>query len=194
MDYFMKRENVEQYKKMIDGYDGIWLIRKLDKYLEKGKSILELGMGTGIDYELLSKKYNVLGTDNSPIFINDYIKNNPKGNVQILDATNINLNKLFDCVYSNKVLHHLTMEDFKKSLIEQHRVLDDKGKIFMTLWYGKYEEKIFLNGEMRFTLYEEQDIENIISDSFNIISMERYTELEEKDSLLVVLEKINDVK
>ncbi len=190
MEFFMNKENVNNYKSMIEDYDGSWIISKLEQYVKSGSSILELGMGTGADFELMLKNYKVLGTDNSPIFIEDYKLKNKNANVKILDATNINLEEKFDCVYTNKVLQHLTKEDFKLSIEQQHKVLNDKGKIFMTLWHGKYEEVLMFDGQIRITYYEEKDIKNIVKNMYNIITIEKYSELENDDSLLVVLEKL----
>ncbi len=189
MYYFMNRENVENYKKMMNGYDSNWIMENLSNHVEKGKKILELGMGTGVDYEMMIKKYSVLGTDNSPLFIEDYKNKNPKANVQLLDATDINLTEKFDCVFSNKVLQHLTKSDFICSIKEQYKVLNHKGKIFMTLWYGKHEEMMMFDGAIRITYYEEKDIESIVLKDFDIVEMIKYTELEKDDSILVVLEK-----
>ncbi len=187
MKYFMKRENVEQYKSMIADYDPMPTINKLEKYLNEGDSILELGMGAGLDYFILSKKYQVLGTDSSPLFIEDYKREHPDANVMILDATDITIQKKFDCIFSNKVLQHLTKDNFVKSLSQQKNILHKNGVIFMTLWYGDYREELMFEGEIRFTYYTENDIKEIVKDTFEIVTIERYSEMEERDSMIIVL-------
>ncbi len=189
MDFYMKRNNVEQYKEILVDYDNTWIMGKLAEHVCARKKILELGMGTGIDLNTMLEQYDVLGTDNSPLFIDDYKKAFPERNVALVDATNINLNDSFDCVYSNKVLHHLTREEFKTSLTEQFKVLNDNGIVFMTLWYGSYEEQQIFGGEMLFTLYSEDDIKELTQSMYNIVEFVRYSEIDEDDSMLVVLKK-----
>lgn len=191
MDYFKKKENVEKYKEMLVGYEGNRLISKLETYLEAGSTVLELGMGIGLDLDLLSKRYKVVGSDNSKVFIDEYKKKNKPFPVMLLDAENITCNQTFDCIYSNKVLQHLTLEGFKKSLKSQKEHLKDGGILFATLWYGEYREEVFFEGELRFTYYTEKDIREIVGEEFLIEKLERYEELEAGDSLLMVLRKIN---
>ncbi len=189
MNYFKKRENVQKYKEMIGDYDGSWLIEKLSQYLEEGKTVLELGMGLGLDFELLSKKYVVTGTDNSPIFVEDYKSKNPDADITLLDAIDININKKFDCIFSNKVLQHLTKEQFKRSLKNQKDHLNDDGIIFMTLWHGEHKEEMMFDDTLRFTYYTKNDIIEIIKDNFEILSVEKFKEFEEGDSMMVMLRK-----
>ncbi len=189
MNYFMKRENVEQYKSMIAEYDPMPIINKLESYLKEDDFILELGMGAGLDFEILSKKYSAVGTDNSPVFIDDYKRDHPEADVRILDASNITINEKFDCIFSNKVLQHLTKDNFVKSLSQQKNILHKNGIIFMTLWYGDYREELMFEGEIRFTYYTENDIKEIVKDTFEIVTIERYSEMEECDSMVVVLKR-----
>lgn len=189
VSYFMKKENVEMYKSALQDYDGSWVIERLSEHLSKGKDILELGMGTGLDYELMCENYNVLGTDSSPIFVEQYKTKNPYSNVMLLDAREIRLDKKFDCIFSNKVLHLLSKDDFIKSLGEQYNSLNDDGIIFMTLWHGEYNVYWLFDDTFRVTYYGVKDIENIVANQFNIVKIEMYTEIEDNDSLLVVLTK-----
>ncbi len=135
------------------------------------------------------ENYNVLGTDNSPIFIDEYKSKNPNSNVILLDARNIRLNKKFDCVYSNKVLHLLSKDEFIKSLSDQYNVLNDDGIIFMTLWHGEYNVYWLFGDTFRLTYYEVKDIEEIVAKKFTIVKIELYKEIEDNDSMLVVVKK-----
>ncbi len=191
MNYFMKRENVNEYKSMLDDYDPMPMINRLEKYLKVGDSILEIGMGAGLDYDILSKKYSVVGTDNSPIFIEDYKAEHPNADVRILDATNITIPEKFDCIFSNKVLHHLTKDDFIASLSQQKAALKTGGIIFMTLWHGEEREELMFNGEIRFTYYMEETIKKIaVKEMLEILTIERYSEMDDCDSMVVVLKKV----
>ncbi len=144
-------------------------------------------MGTGFEFTILSKKYEALGTDNSPLFVDNYLSKYPNTNVKVLDAVDINLANKFDCIYSNKVLQNLTKDDFIKSLSKQHEHLNTNGIIFMTLWHGRHDEMLLMDDTLRITYYEENDIKELTNDLFEITKLERYTELEENDSILIVL-------
>ena len=102
-----------------------------------------------------------------------------------IDTANFFLDRQFDCIYSNKVLHHLPIPEFQKSLQLQVRHLKNGGIIIMTLWYGTHREK-FYEG-LRFVYYTEQEIRKLIPDGLKIEAIERYTEIEQDDSLLVIL-------
>lgn len=188
MDYFKKQENVNKYKEMVKGYDGSWLIDKLSAYLPENASILELGMGTGLDLDLLSKKYNVIGTDNSPIFIEDYKAKNNGANVMLLDAIDVKIDQTFDCIFSNKVLQHLTKQQFIESIKNQKRRLNKNGIIFMTLWEGEHREEFMCDNQLRFTYYTQNDIRKIVQHDFTILNIEHYKECDTNDSILVVLQ------
>jgi len=187
----MKEENVNQYIEMTREYDPTSIVNKVKKYLPKGSTLLELGMGEGRDLELLSKEYKVVGSDNSEVFVNKYKEKNKGIEVLPIDAIMMNTGRTFDCIYSNKVLHHLTKKDFIKSLELQKNNLNNKGIIFMTLWNGEYREEIMFDGEIRFTYYLENDIREIVKNDYDIVTIETYNEFEEheNDSLLVILRK-----
>ena len=89
MNYFDVQKNVENYIKMAEGYDGHEMIPILRKYLSDGASVLELGMGPGKDFELLSAHYRVTGSDSSHVFVERYRKINPESDLLILDAVTI---------------------------------------------------------------------------------------------------------
>ena len=67
MMYFDDEKNVAEYIKMADGYDGREFIPILRAHLEDNATVLELGMGPGKDFELLSKYFRVTGSDRSHI-------------------------------------------------------------------------------------------------------------------------------
>lgn len=90
MDFFLKQENIEQYKLMIKDYDPSFMMQKIDQYLQEGMSILELGMGTGLELKHLSVKYQVCGSDQSPLFVKEFISKNPSIKAIILDAVDFN--------------------------------------------------------------------------------------------------------
>ncbi|GAA0182146.1 hypothetical protein SH2C18_45740 [Clostridium sediminicola] len=186
MSYYDKKENVKEYIKMAEGFDGRKLIKILKTHLRKGSTVLELGIGPGKDLDLLKNDFIVTGSDNSYLFINSYKEKNPDADLIFLDATKMNTPQKFNCIYSNKVLQHLTREEFKISLNKQKEVLNKNGILFHSLWYGDTVETY---NDLRFTYYTENSLKQIIGESFEILEMNLYTEMEVDDSLYIVLKK-----
>ena len=104
----------------------------------------------------------------------------------MLDAINLQTKRKFDCIYSNKTLQHLTKSEFKQSLKKQKELLNPNGILFHSLWQGDYEEFF---GNLLFVYYTRENLTNIVRNDFDIIEMNIYTEMEEKDSLYMILKK-----
>jgi cyclopropane fatty-acyl-phospholipid synthase-like methyltransferase len=186
MAYFDDRKNVDDYIKMAAGYDGRELIAKLKVHLPAGSSVLELGMGPGVDLEILAADYTVTGSDNSKVFLDLYRESHPEADLMTLDAETIETERNFDCVYSNKVLHHLTRDGLCRSFTRQRDILAAGGLIFHSFWHGS-KEKIF--DGLRFVYYTEDEILRMAGTGFEALEVERYKELEKDDSFYVLLRK-----
>ena len=186
MGYYDDDKNVEEYIEMAEGYDGREFIPVLRKYLENGSKVLELGMGPGKDLELLSENFQVTGSDNSQVFINKYRKDHPDADLVLLDAVMMDIDRKFDCIYSNKVLHHLTKEQLEKSIANQAKVLNRGGILFHTFWYGDKEEE---HSGLRFIYYTEDKFSELVGIEFEIVKSVKYAEFEEEDSVYFVLRK-----
>lgn len=184
MGFFDTEKGVEKYITMAEGYDGVELIKILQNYLSKDSTVLELGMGPGKDLDILKESYTVTGSDNSQIFLDKYKENHQDADVLLLDAVNIPTNRKFDCIYSNKVLHHLSKEDLVKSFQRQKEILNPNGIVFHSFWKGNKIEKI---EGLLFTYYETGDLEKIMKPNFEILGLETYTEMENNDSIYVIL-------
>ena len=189
MNFYKNKENVKKYIEMAEGYDGKYLIEILKKYLPEGSSILELGMGPGKDLDILNKNYDVTGSDYSEIFLDLYKEKNKDMNIEllVLDARTLETSKKFDCIYSNKVLYHLTTKELIKSLNRQWEILNENGILFHSFWKGDKAEK--KNG-LTFVYYNEEKLRKIIDDNFEILEIDTYKEMEEDDSLYIILKKI----
>ena len=186
MGFFDEEKNVKDYIKMADGYDGTELIEELKKHLIPKSTILELGMGPGVDFDILNKTFTTTGSDNSKIFVNRYKKKEQNANVVLLDAVTIETDKKFDCIYSNKVLMHLSKEELKKSFKRQKEVLSDPGILFHSFWYGNKEEEFH---GLRFVYYTETELENILIADYEIIKMAIYKEMKKDDSIFLIARK-----
>ena len=189
MGFFDTEKGVDEYIQMVEGSDGSELIKILQKYLPNKSSVLELGMGPGKDLDILKKSYIVTGSDSSQIFLDKY-KKKEKNTVDLmhLDAVSIQTNKKFDCIFSNKVLHHLTKEDLKKSFQRQKKILNSNGIAFHSFWKGNKVEKI---KDLLFTYYEIDDLTKIINSNFDILELKTYAEFEQDDSIYIVLKNKN---
>ena len=186
MDYFDDEKNVTKYIEMAAGYDGGELIDILQKYLPPGSSVLEIGMGPGKDLELLGKTYKVTGSDSSQIFLDLYCKNHASADLIRLDARTLKTDRRFDCIYSNKVLHHLSDKELLHSLKRQSQLLNPSGILFHSFWYGDSEE--FMHG-LRFRYYSQEILLQMVKPYFDVLEADRYTEIDPYDSLYLVLKK-----
>ncbi|WP_299291183.1 trans-aconitate 2-methyltransferase [Nitrosopumilus sp.] len=186
MGFFDTEKGVDEYIKIAEGYDGTELIKILQEYLPKKSTVLELGMGPGKDLDILSKTFTVTGSDYSQVFLDRYKKENPESDLLKLDAATLDTERTFDCIYSNKVLHHLPREELKKSIQRQAKILNPNGIIFHSFWKGDEDENF---DGMLFTRYQIDELKQIIGDSFDILEMKVYTEMEKEDSIYVVLSK-----
>ena len=188
MSFYEDEKNIKQYIEMAEDYDGKYLIKILKKYLPKGSTILEIGMGPGKDLNLLNKDYKVTGSDYSQIFLDLYKKQNKNSNIELLklDARTLKTNQKFDCIYSNKVLYHLTEEELLISLDRQWEILKQDGILFHSFWRGDKKEK---SHGLDFIYYTEEKLRKMIDKKFEILEIDLYEEMEKDDSLYIILKK-----
>jgi len=186
MGFFDTEKGVDEYVKMAKDFDGEKLIKILQTFLPDKSSVLELGMGPGKDLDILSKTYTVVGSDNSQIFLDRYKKQNPDADLLKLDAVTLSTNRTFDCIYSNKVLHHLTTDNMKRSLKKQKELLNLNGILFHSFWKGNKTEN--MEG-LLFVYYELESLRSIFEPDFEILELKIYTEDQKDDSIYAVLKK-----
>jgi len=182
-NFYHTQESVKEYIRQAEGYSGQEIISKLENYLSDSSKILELGSGPGTDYNILSKKYNVVGSDFSNEFLKVLHKSFPKGEFLQLDAITLNSDKKFDCIYSNKVLQHLSNNDLKKSISAQSKVLNPNGIICHSFWKGKGDE-VFKG--MLVNYQTKESLIKLFQKKFEILVLEDYAEFEENDSVFVI--------
>ena len=184
MEYYEQEKNVDAYIQMAEGYDGRDLITELTKLLPRNSSVLEIGMGPGSDLTILEKYYKdqgqVTGSDYSKIFIDRYRKQHPDAILIVLNAITLKIDRKFDGLYSNKVLIHLTREELKQSIKRQADILEPKGIICHSFWCGDREENY---DGLLFIYYSAGQLQKLFEDSFDIIKIGMYREMELADSL-----------
>ena len=186
MGYYHTEESVAEYISMAEGYDGRELVDALRGVLRTGSTVLELGMGPGKDLGILGESFHVTGSDNSEVFLERYRSTNPAADLILLDAVTMETDRRFDCIYSNKVLQHLTREELQESLRRQAEVLNSKGISLHSLWRGDKEEEF---SGLRFVYYTEDSFSQVVGTEYEIVEAKRYSEMDEDDSIYFVLRK-----
>ena len=184
--YYDSKSAVEQYIKMAEGYDGKELIQKLKHFLPTKSSVLELGTGPGTDWEILKADYDVIGSDFSKEFLDRLKEKFPEGHFLDLDASSLTTERKFDGIYSNKVLHHLTDEELRKSINRQSEILNEAGIVCHSFWKGEGSETfkgMFVNNHL------EDEIIELFGGFFEILLTECYEEFEADDSILLLAKK-----
>jgi ubiquinone/menaquinone biosynthesis C-methylase UbiE len=183
MSLYDDPEGVKNYIQMCENYDGSNIYQALSQHLPENSTLLELGSGPGLDIEYLKKHYSVTGSDLSEEFLKICKEKTPEIPFVKLNVLNLELDQKFDCIYSNKVLHHLTEEELQESLKQQAKILSPNGLIAHSFWLGEENQEI---SGMLFTYYKKDDLLDVISEQFEILSTMSYEEFEEGDSLFVV--------
>ncbi|MGI9566053.1 MAG: class I SAM-dependent methyltransferase [Nitrosopumilus sp.] len=135
---------------------------------------------------MLGKNFTVTGSDNSQVFLDRYKRQNPKADLLKLDAVTLSTDRTFDCIYSNKVLHHLTRKELRKSFQRQTEILNPNGIVFHSFWKGNKDENY---DGLLFTKYQIDGLKERIGDNFDILAINPDTEIEKDDSIYVMLSK-----
>ncbi len=120
------------------------------------------------------------------MFLDRYKRQNPKADLLKLDAVTLSTDRTFDCIYSNKVLHHLTRKELRKSFQRQTEILNPNGIVFHSFWKGNKDENY---DGLLFTKYQIDGLKERIGDNFDILAINPYTEIEKDDSIYVMLSK-----
>lgn len=186
MAYYDEIENVSAYIEMAKDCESTMLIGVLKEHLPAGSSVLELGMGPGNDFRLLRDVFEVTGTDKFKHFINLYKEKDPDADVFVLDAVTLETDRTFDCIYSNKVLMHLTKEELNDSFKKQWGLLNDGGILFHTFWKGDGKDYY---GDMLNQYYSEKLLSYEVDSRFELIFLGHYEEFEENDSIILIAKK-----
>jgi cyclopropane fatty-acyl-phospholipid synthase-like methyltransferase len=180
-------EGVEQYVSMAEGHDGRAHVEVLGSLIPAGATVLELGMGPGKDFDMMSVTFDVVGSDNSQAFLDRYLTNHPGVELLLLDAVCIETDLTFDAIYSNKVLQHLTIEDLRQSLARQAELVPPGGILMHGIWAGTGDEDY----EGLFVQYHTCDsFRALMPSELEMVECSPYAEMDPDDSLRVVLRRL----
>lgn len=185
--FFDAEQNVKEYIAAREGMDGRFLIEILKDFLEPDATVLEIGMGGGKDSDILSETFRTIGSDNSQVFLDVYKKSNPHADLILLDAATLETNRKFDCIYSNKVLHHISTANLKLSIKRQSELLNQNGIIFHTFWNGNKKDKF---QDLHFIQYNPDELKKLFEFNFKLLKIGFYEELIKDDSIYVISRKI----
>lgn len=186
MNAYETPEGVDEYIRMCEGYDHSQIKEVLTKHLDAGKSLLEIGVGPGNDYNWMKNYFNVTGSDYSDEFLKRIKVRFPDGDFIKLDALSFKTTRKFDCIFSNKVYQHFTLDQIDKSLDYQKKILNPKGIIFHTFWIGNKEFDV---NEMHFYYHDVTKLIEITGKHLKILESKLYSEFEKDDSIMIVAEK-----
>ena len=189
MAYFDDKKNVLNYIKMVEdteGYDPNIIIDAFKRYVSIGSKVLELGMGPGKDFDILKQSFDMTGSDSSQVFIDLYHEKDSNVNLINLNAVTLKINQKFDAIFSNKVLMHLSKDELKQSFIRQMQIMNKGAIAFHTFWFGEKEEN--MHG-LRFVYYSIEELHKMIPNKFEVLESYLYKEMEENDSICLVLKK-----
>ena len=184
--YYYTPESVMEYIDMSKDFDGREIIKKLNNLLAEGSFVLELGMGPGKDLDILQRNYTATGSDLSQIFLDLYKQKNTGADLLLLDAVRLDTDRIFDALYSNKVLQHLSDNELEHSVRRQVEILADKVIICHTFWEGEGEEFV---EDMRFNYQREADLRRFFTPAFDILEISIYKEMRDNDSILIIAQK-----
>lgn len=187
MGFYDDDETANQYIAMAEGFDGRELITALAAHVSAGARVLEIGMGPGVDLDLLRQRYQATGSDFSAFFIDRYRALHPDADLLRLDAVSLQTDRQFDCIYSNKVLHHLNEADLRLSLQRQVDLLGNGGHVLHTFWRGDGMKE--MHG-LKFFYRTEAQLRAHFADHFEIVDLVTYAELDADDSIYVLARKL----
>lgn len=183
-------DGVDAYVTMAEGYDGRTHVERLGQLLRPGSQVLELGMGPGVDLDLLlARHYDVVGSDRSQAFLDRYARMRPEVELLRLDAVSIDTARTFDAIYSNKVLHQLTTEDLTRSLRRQAQLVRPEGVLLHGLWAG---DGAGVYDGLLHREYTRETFAAVVPSTLELVEVTPYREMTTDDSIRVVLRSARD--
>jgi trans-aconitate methyltransferase len=188
MHYYHNTKNAESYTAMCEGYDAAAQLGVLSEVLPAESAVLELGSGPGNDLELLAARYHVTGSDYSPAFVDILKARFPDQSMLMLDAITIATEGLFDAIYSNKVLHHLTDDELATSFHSQAELLTPGSFVFHLVW-----RQLEAPEEDHGLIFKPRDVAAMtaaMGSAFELLEAKEFGEFEYGDSLAILARKI----
>jgi SAM-dependent methyltransferase len=185
-DYYDNEQNVSSYIEFTPAHDGAELVEALRAELPQQSSVLELGMGPGKDFKLLSEYFRATGSDRSNVFLNRFRKLDPSADLLYLDARTLDTDRRFDAIFSNKALIHMSSAELSQSFGRQHDVLTPGGVVLHSFWYGEGQNEF---SGLTLVYHNETDLAALLEPDFDVIGLERHAKMADGDSIYVIARK-----
>lgn len=138
---YLLEKNQSDYNKIADTFNRTrdWIppdFTILEKYINKGEKILDLGCGNGRFSEIVGSKADYYGVDVSEKLIEIAKKKYPNGKFAVSEPLVLPFeNNFFDKIFCLAVLHHIPSKKFRRDFLKEiKRVLNPEGKLILTVW------------------------------------------------------------
>jgi len=190
-DLFLQRHQTNPIRDTLKSIIVTYLVK------QKMSSIMEVGFGSGYEYERLEKSLKLLdvryiGVDYTKAFVDTARENYPDvwwvwGDVRRLEFKDDSMDLIFLC----HVLEHQNgLPDLTRAIRELCRV---SKSVVMIVWFVPpsltNKTTYFMDGDFFVYNYSIQDVANIIIDSGFMIKEISWQNLQSKNNCLWVLEK-----
>jgi len=152
-------------------------LTKFQSFL-KGKRLLDAGCGVGRDVDyFVEDGYDIIGIDVSKKMIEEAKKLVPKGNFKVMDFRKMSFkDNSFDGVWCMASLYHVAPKEMPKVLKEFHRVLDEKGVLYLAVYEGTGKKEVDdpnYKEKRTFYYYNQEKMQEYLEDAgFSIIRSE----------------------
>ena len=187
MSFYDDPKNVAGYIAMCETFDAAKELPPLYAALPDGARVLEIGSGPGNDLALLAQHYDITGSDCSDEFVTHLANRFPETPILKLDAETLVADGLFDAIYSNKVLHHLTDEALTRSFRAQLELLREGGLVYHLVWQV-IDEMPDMSG-LPFIARNAAQMKTLMGADFEILSTTDFAEFSENDSVAILARK-----
>lgn len=184
-EYFESTVNLE-LGEMIDGFI---------EYLPDEAAILDLGCGSGRDsLYFMEKGFDITAVEGSQE-LSELASIHIDQDVLNMKFDELNFVNVFDGVWANASLHHLTTEEFREILKKIGRCLKIEGVLYMSFKHGEFEG---IRDGRYFKHYRTKEIKEIIqsSDVFEVTKIVKTQDVrpgrEEEQWLNIIVKKIKE--
>ncbi len=154
----------------------------LARHLPAGSSLLELGSGSGDDLTWLTGRYRVTASDICEDTVSRLRASSANTPMLQLDALSIDHPEPFDCIFSNKVMQHLSDEEMCRSMQRQAQMIRPGGIVAHTFWVNTSARQ-----KMHSTAaHAHARLIRIVSMYFDVKEIVQYCVFAPNDSILVI--------
>lgn len=160
-------------------------LKKLTKLVPKGAYVLDAGCGAGIPVSklLVSEGYKVCGVDLSSTMIKQAKKHVPEAKFKRMSLYDLNFpSSHFDAIVCSFVILHLEKKKVQRVFKLFNKILKNEGYFLFSVIKGRTQKYEDLMGQkMLFSLFEKEEINNILKKSYFKVIWQYDFLVQEKD-------------